>query len=257
MRLWFFSARCAVFLPLSCSRSYVAISSKKGDAEQKDVSTSIMDKKRAPNRLIVDEAASGNDDNSVVAMHNDRMTELGLFRGDTVLLKGKRGKETVCLVLADDTVDAGSIRMNKCVRKNLRVRLSDLVTVNPCPDLPYGERVHVLPIDDTIEGVTGNLFDAYLEPYFKMAYRPIKKGDLFIVRENMHPVEFKVVETDPPDMCIVAKTTKIHCEGEPIRREDEERYVFCIPASLRMHRPDVALVVVVVDVGQLGRGWLR
>ena len=246
-----------MFLPLSCSRSHVAISSKKGDAEQKDVSTSIMDKKRAPNRLIVDEAASGNDDNSVVAMHNDRMTELGLFRGDTVLLKGKRGKETVCLVLADDTVDAGSIRMNKCVRKNLRVRLSDLVTVNPCPDLPYGERVHVLPIDDTIEGVTGNLFDAYLEPYFKMAYRPIKKGDLFIVRENMHPVEFKVVETDPPDMCIVAKTTKIHCEGEPIRREDEERYVYCIPASLRMHRPDVALVVVVVDVGQLGRGWLR
>lgn len=190
---------------------------------KKDVSSSIMDRHRAPNRLVVDEASPTNDDNSVVALSHEKMAELGLFRGDTVLLKGKRGKETVCIVLADETVDNGSIRMNKVVRKNLRVRLSDLVTLTNCPDIPYGERIHVLPIDDTIEGVTGNLFDVYLKPYFLEAYRPVKKGDLFIVRQAMHPVEFKVVETDPPDMCIVAKPTRIHCEGEAIRREDEER----------------------------------
>lgn len=51
----------------------------------------------------------------------------------------------------------------------------------------------------------------------------MRKGDLFLVRQAMHPVEFKVVETDPPDCCIVAKDTRIHCEGEPIKREDEER----------------------------------
>ena len=45
-----------------------------------------------------------------------QMDELELFRGDTVLLKGKRGAETVCIVLADDDMDNGSIRMNKvCV----------------------------------------------------------------------------------------------------------------------------------------------
>ena len=48
--------------------------------------------------------------------------ELQLFRGDTVMIKGKRRKDTVCIVLADDTCDAGKIRMNKCVRKNLKVR---------------------------------------------------------------------------------------------------------------------------------------
>ena len=36
-------------------------------------------------------------------------------------------------------------------------------------------------------------------------------------------MEFKVVETDPADFCIVAPDTVIHCEGEPIVREDEER----------------------------------
>ena len=87
----------------------------------------------------------------------------------------------------------------------------------------YGKRVHVLPLDDTIEGVTGNLFDVYLKPYFLEAYRPVRKGDLFLVRQAMHPVEFKVVETDPAPQCIVAPDTVIHCEGEPVKREDEER----------------------------------
>ena len=54
--------------------------------------------------------------------------------------------------------------MNKTVRKNLRVRLGDVITVSPCGDVPYGKRVHVLPFDDTIEGITGNIFETYLKP---------------------------------------------------------------------------------------------
>ncbi|XP_025763700.1 transitional endoplasmic reticulum ATPase isoform X3 [Oreochromis niloticus] len=38
----------------------------------------------------------------------------------------------------------------------------------------------------------------------------------------MRAVEFKVVETDPSPHCIVAPDTVIYCEGEPIKREDEE-----------------------------------
>merc|ERR1719194_28944 len=178
-------------------------------------------KKKNPNRLLVDEAS--NDDNSVVALALSTMEELQLFRGDTVLLKGKRRKDTVCIVLADDACEPGKIRMNKCIRKNLKVRLGDVISVHQCPDVKYGKRVHVLPIDDTIEGVTGNLFDVYLKPYFLEAYRPVRKGDLFLVRGGMRAVEFKVVETDPDEYCIVAPDTEIFCEGEPINREDEEK----------------------------------
>lgn len=32
-----------------------------------------------------------------------------------------------------------------------------------------------------------------------------------------------MVETDPADYCIVAPDTEIFCEGEPIKREDEEK----------------------------------
>ena len=33
-------------------------------------------------------------------------------------------------------------------------------------ELPYAERIHVLPINDTVEGLTGDLFEHYLKPYF-------------------------------------------------------------------------------------------
>ncbi|CAN6977333.1 unnamed protein product, partial [Brassica rapa subsp. trilocularis] len=188
---------------------------------KKDFSTAILERKKAANRLVVDEAI--NDDNSIVYLHPETMEKLQLFRGDTVLIKGKKRKDTVCIALPDDTCEEPKIRMNKVVRSNLRVRLGDVISLHQFPDVKYGNRVHVLPIDDTIEGVTGNIFDAYLKPYFLEAYRPVKKGDLFLVRGGMRSIEFKVIETDPAEYCVVAPNTEIFCEGEPIKREDEER----------------------------------
>jgi len=184
------------------------------------LSTAILKTKNKPNRLLVEDSV--NDDNSCIALSQAKMDELQLFRGDTVLLKGKKRRETVCIVLVDDTIHNEKVRMNRCVRNNLRVRLGDIVSVQPCPDVKYGKRIHVLPIDDTVEGLTGSLFDVYLKPYFLEAYRPIHKGDLFLVRGGMRAVEFKVVETDPSPFCIVAPDTVIHCEGEPVKREEEE-----------------------------------
>lgn len=36
------------------------------------------------------------------------------------------------------------------------------------------------------------------------------------------PIEFKVVEVDPPEFGIVTEKTILFTEGEPIKREDEE-----------------------------------
>ncbi|KAF9546545.1 AAA ATPase cdc48 [Mortierella hygrophila] len=185
-----------------------------------DPATAILRKKSAPNKLIVDDAT--NDDNSVLALSTATMEKLQFFRGDMVLVKGKKRRDTVLIVLADDSIEDSKVRINKVVRQNLRVRLGDVVSLHTCTDIKYGKRIHVLPVDDTVEGVTGNLFEVYLKPYFLEAYRPVRKGDLFLVRGGMRAVEFKVIETDPADYCIVAQDTVIHCEGEPIKREDEE-----------------------------------
>ena len=70
---------------------------------------------------------------------------------------GKKRKESVCIVLSDDTVADDKIRMNRVVRNNLRVRLGDVVAIQSCPDVKYGKRVHILPIDDSVEGLSGRL----------------------------------------------------------------------------------------------------
>lgn len=202
-------------------------SSKQGQSQRPDdgahsdkLATRILDSKPRPNRLLVED--STNDDNSVVALSQRKMDELQLFRGDTVILKGKKRRETVCIVLSDDGCPHDRIRMNRVVRNNLRVRSGDIVSVQACPDIKYGKRVQVLPIDETVNGISGNLFDVYLKPYFLEAYRPLKKNDVFVCRAAMRAVEFKVMETDPSPYCIVAPETQIYCEGDPIKREDEE-----------------------------------
>lgn len=98
------------------------------------------------------------------------------------MVQGKRRKDTVCIVLADDQCDEQKIRMNKVVRVNLRVRLTDMVSVHQCQDVKYGRRVHILPIDDSIEGLTGNLFDAYLKRKANLPctyLAPSKKSEFF------------------------------------------------------------------------------
>ncbi|CAM4946709.1 unnamed protein product [Rotaria socialis] len=183
------------------------------------LATAILDQKKRPNHLLIEE--SRNDDNSAVALSQAKMNELLLFRGDTVTLRGKKRRETICNVVPDDACPNDHIRMNRVLRNNLRVRSGDIVSIQACSDVKYGKRIHVLPIDDTVEGITGNLFEVYLKPYFIDAYRPVKKDDVFIVRAAMRAVEFKVIETEPSPYCIVAPDTLILCEGDPIKREEE------------------------------------
>eukprot|EP01017_Pseudomicrothorax_dubius_P006192 TRINITY_DN1172_c0_g1_i1.p1 TRINITY_DN1172_c0_g1~~TRINITY_DN1172_c0_g1_i1.p1 ORF type:complete len:820 (-),score=327.32 TRINITY_DN1172_c0_g1_i1:125-2584(-) len=191
------------------------------EKKDKDFSTAILEKKKAPNKLISEEAL--NDDNSIVQLSQAKMTELKIFKGEQVLLRGKKRKETVAVVMVDSRLEDTKIRMNKVVRKNLRVRLGDLVTVLPCPDCPNLTKIHILPFDDSIEGITGDLTTTYLIPYFRDAYRPVKKGDTFVIRGGFKAVEFKVVATEPKDYGIVAPSTVLFTEGEPIKREDEEK----------------------------------
>jgi hypothetical protein len=99
------------------------------------------------------------------------------------------------------------------------------------------------------QGITGNIFETYLKPYFLEAYRPVRKGaaltsaahspssqlltdppvvalrragDTFIVRESFRPVEFKVMELDPPESG--ASRCSLACEANTDRkREGDDR----------------------------------
>ena len=54
---------------------------------KKDFSTAILERKKAPNKLQVED--SPQDDNSVVELTQAKMDELKIFKGDAVILRGK------------------------------------------------------------------------------------------------------------------------------------------------------------------------
>jgi len=179
----------------------------------------LLDKKKK-NRFIVEDVLENAGDNSASYINSTDVETLGLFRGDTVLLKGRKKNDTVSIIMSEDSCEVGKIRINKVIRNNIQVKIGDIITLHPFADLKFGKKIHVLPFEDTIKNQDENLFEKYLKPYFLDAYRPIKKGDTFTIQKQESCIEFKVLETDPVDYCIVGPDTVIYCEGNPIKRED-------------------------------------
>lgn len=79
--------------------------------DQNELATAILRQKASPNKLMVDD--SSQDDNSLVFLSESTLERLSLFRSDTVLLKGKRRRETVAIVLVAENCEDGKIQMNK------------------------------------------------------------------------------------------------------------------------------------------------
>ena len=47
------------------------------------------------------------------------MTELNIFHGDTVMLRGNKRKKCPAVAIKDDELDTEKIRMNRCFSKNI------------------------------------------------------------------------------------------------------------------------------------------
>lgn len=119
---------------------------------------------------------------------------------------------------------------------NDRIRLGDTASITALPDVKFAKSVTVIPFKDTVEGISGDLYEIFLKPYFGTKFRPLRLGDMFISRGGMRAVEFKVVSIEAPDAdgkssgssdltyCIVGPDTEIFCDPEQtLGREDDER----------------------------------
>lgn len=211
------------------------------------------------------------EDDSLVAVPNSVITDNGYVPGDTVLIKGKKGKETLAILVGEDAVDVDKVRMSSVTRRNLGLNLGDSCVISPpTSEVNFATTVKVLPYDDSVKGewcnkmitindipdwmyfyscarrsslvfncsaerkisstttttttgITGNIYDVFVKPYFMDAYRPVKKGDRFISRRAMKSVEFKIVEVEPGPYAIVGPDTLVDCKGDPLKRRDESK----------------------------------
>ena len=173
------------------------------------------------------------------------MLEMGVFDGDTVMIKGKRGKKTVATVAMVSDSDLASVSasgksvlddcltvgMSSDAMKNAGVRAGDAVKVTPAPDVKFGKNVLILPFLDSVESVSQSdeydVFEDYIRPYFEGKFRTLYRGDAFTIDGPVGLLEFQCVEIDTVEVdgdtaCVVVDDTVIECDGEPIERDESD-----------------------------------
>lgn len=177
----------------------------------------------------------------MVGLTPSSMEQLGLFEGDTVFIKGKRGRKTMASVAAIEETsvqmlaggsssDSVAMAMSKDGLKNAGVRAGDSVSVTAAPHVKFGKSVYILPFTESVSSLDldkVDLFEEYLKPYFGGNFRTLYRGDSFHVDGKCGPIEFQVVEIDSVEKdgdnaCIVMDDTMIDCEGDPVEREFDD-----------------------------------
>lgn len=189
---------------------------------------------------------SSEEGHSVVGMTEPALEKMGLFEGDTVAIKGKRGKRTIASVAILDETDVtalsdgssteetSAIGMSVDAMKNAGVRAGDKVSVTAAPSVKFGKSVLILPTADALKlaGIKNvatdvKIFDDYLKPYFAGKFRTLYKGDSFHIGGPAGELEFRCIEIDSVEKdgdtaCVVVDDTSIESDGEPIEADEHD-----------------------------------
>lgn len=148
-------------------------------------------------------------DNYVVMISDAKLSELKLFHGDTVLIKGSDGNETVSVVTSDSKCPQETILINEMTKNNLKVNSKDNVTVEACSNIEYGKCVDVAVVKFRSNNLTKNDLESTLKKYFFNTYRPVHKNDTLFIQATNFFMEFKILNTDPEPYCLAANDTVI------------------------------------------------
>ena len=129
---------------------------------------------RTPYRLMVEApsnlsgGASYSLDQCACELHPKTMSELAadptskLFDGDFVVIKGKTQSKIVVRVYKNANCEEGAVYVNDECRRNLRVKLSDMVSVHPLENAPMIQELELAPVKESIEGISGNITKTFL-----------------------------------------------------------------------------------------------
>ena len=118
----------------------------------------FLNRNKGINYLIVEEGQGPSEDDSVAQITQKRMDELKLFKSETALLKGRKKKKLIQIILPDNNnLSDNKIRLNATSRRNLGVKIGDIIYISKYHIIPVGNKVKILPLEDSLEEVSGNL----------------------------------------------------------------------------------------------------
>ena len=105
--------------------------------------------------------------------------------GKRTEIKGRRGRETVCVVVPEEKMEEDNIGLPKTAMDWLRLTENkDRVKIAQFPDIANAKRVHVLPFQYSMGTFEGDVFDVFLKPYFFENYRPVHAGEVLPVHNK-------------------------------------------------------------------------
>jgi transitional endoplasmic reticulum ATPase len=182
-----------------------------------------------PAHALTIEAGASDLDSSAAVVHPSKLADLGLMEGDIVRLKGKRDRETLCLIQTSKKVAKDAVLLPAVTRTNLMMSLGDTTKLYRCDNVKEATRLVVLPFSDSMGGLSAEeIHEELVVPHFHGAegesppYRPVQEGDLIRLRHGTRMVECKVVETEPPRRCVVSPETVLEAPEEELNRHEEE-----------------------------------
>ncbi|SIO73342.1 Cell division cycle protein 48 homolog [Babesia microti strain RI] len=183
-----------------------------------------------PNLSIV--TGDPSTDPTTLYLSLEQMNALGLTSGDIVRVKGRRRRDTIAGVKSSENVDRYKAFVSKDMRRNLRLRNSDVIGIEPLTGIPMASRITILPFSDDLKRcgmdlsiiaghINQSLFDFFSLP------RPLRLGDHFHIHlPNGQEIEFKVLRIESSqgdsEAAIVSPDTIFNLRGKPLDREKDD-----------------------------------
>lgn len=157
-----------------------------------------------------------------VYLHPSKMDFLSLSDGSIVKIKYGSKSIFASAVRGDANLPISSIQMSRCLRINLAVYLGQVVSVESFTKCVPAECVTFAPIDDTVDGITGNLQDIFSA---NLASLPLTPNFIIPVFSLHRVIEFKVLSCSPTNFVVVRNREYIIVKNQTVKRpEDTPRF---------------------------------
>ncbi|SCN27258.1 cell division cycle ATPase, putative [Plasmodium berghei] len=202
-------------------------SSFEGSDNETNFLLKALNSGKFPNYCLV-ENIDENADNFDIYMSKEKMKELNINDGFTVLLKGKKKKEMVAIVREDNRLNKYSVSISFSIKRNLRLMHNDIIKIYPLSNIKNIKNVILSPFNDTVNNITKQEIEKeILNTYLKNSYKPLSVDNTIYINYKNKRIELKVLKLITDDGqseqhgCLT-NTSHINLSETFLNREDYE-----------------------------------
>jgi len=171
-------------------------------------------------------AEESTDDHSLCSVSMPAFELMGVQPGTHVQIRGSKQRKVVCIVMLDDSLVEGQVRLSASARANTGLATGDTCFITATV-IETASRVLLLPFASTIRESDGDIFDKALKPFLDDSDRPLSVGELVETPcgqgIHAHKIMWKVMELEmeqvldtAPTTAVISKHTQIFIDGAPL-----------------------------------------